>query len=98
MSKKYTFSAAIFLYPGDAAWRFIPVPQDASYAIKEAQQGLPRKGWGSVPVSVTIGDSTWNTSIFPTKEGGYLLPVKASIRTAERVHEGDTVRVVLVVR
>jgi len=43
-----------------------------------------KRGFGSVRVNVTIGGSTWKTSLFPSKElGHYVLPIKASIRKAE---------------
>lgn len=51
------------------------------------------KGWGSIPVTVTLGKSTWKTSIFPDKKAGtYLLPLKAAVRKKEGVGAGDKVR------
>ncbi|GAB3141034.1 hypothetical protein GCM10027057_24090 [Marisediminicola antarctica] len=45
-------------------------------------------------MSVTLGGSTWLTSIFPdSKSGTFLLPVKGSIRARERVAPGDVVGV-----
>jgi hypothetical protein len=46
-------------------------------------------------VSVTLGNSLWDTSIFPSKEGVYLLPLKSKIRIIEGVREHDTVRVII---
>ena len=41
-----------------------------------------------------IGDTKWQTSVFPAKEsGGYLLPVKAAVRKSEGLTAGDTVTV-----
>lgn len=38
----------------------------------------------------------WNTSIFPQREsGGFILPVKAAVRKAEGIGEGDEVTVEL---
>jgi hypothetical protein len=45
---------------------------------------------------VQIGASEWATSLFP-KDGGYVLPVKASVRTSERLEQGDPVTVRLTV-
>jgi hypothetical protein len=48
------------------------------------------KGWGSLPVEVTIGKTTWKTSIFPdSKSGTFILPIKAVVRKKEEVYEGD---------
>ena len=53
------------------------------------------KGFGSLKVTARIGDSTFKTSVFPSKDLGWLLPVKAAVRKAEGVGEGDVVAVVL---
>ena len=52
---------------------------------------MPR-GFGSVRVEVTIGATTWRTSIFP---GGqrYALPLKKAVRAAEGIEPGDDVEV-----
>ena len=43
-------------------------------------------------VKVTIGGTRWETSLFPDKKnGGFVLPVKAAVRKAETLSEGDTV-------
>jgi hypothetical protein len=54
-------------------------------------------GWGVIPVIVRIGKSVWQTSLFP-KDGRYLVPIKASVRNAEDLEEGDDVTVRLEVR
>ena len=47
-------------------------------------------GFGSLRVEVTIGSTTWRTSVFPdTKRGTYLLPVKKQVRTAEGLAGGS---------
>ena len=51
------------------------------------------RAFGSVPVCVTIGASSWRTSLFTdAKSASYLLPVKAAIRARERLAPGDEVR------
>ncbi len=50
-------------------------------------------GWGSIPVQVTSGETTWTTSIFWTKEGSYILPLKQSVRKAEHIKEGGHVEI-----
>jgi hypothetical protein len=49
-----------------------------------------------VPVSVRIGDTAWRTSLFP-KDGGYLLPLRDSVRKRESLELGDVVSVRLTV-
>ena len=51
-------------------------------------------GWGMIPVTARIGSTSWTTSLFP-KDGRYIVPIKASVRRAENIDEGDTVTVAL---
>ncbi len=54
--------------------------------------GKKQRGWGSLPVVVTLGKTSWKTSIFPDKKSGtYLLPLKAEIRKKEEIFSGDKV-------
>ena len=50
-----------------------------------------------IPVRARIGETEWKTSLFP-RDGGYIVPVRASVRQAEKVGEGDTVTVRLELR
>ena len=54
-------------------------------------------GWGMIPVHVRIGKTEWVTSLFP-KDGCYIVPIKASVRKAENLGEGDMVTMRLEVR
>lgn len=54
-----------------------------------------RRGFGSVKVNVLVGESRWSTSVFPQKEGGWLLPMKKAICRAEGLEAGDEVAVEL---
>jgi hypothetical protein len=50
-----------------------------------------RRGFGSVKVTARIGGSTWQTSLFPQKSGGWFLPVKKPVRLAEGLDFGDEI-------
>lgn len=92
------FSAALWAYGGEGSWFFVSMPEDLSEELREltAARG-PRRGFGSVRVRATIGGTTFSTSVFPSKEGPYLLPVKRAVREAEGLDDGDDVEVRLVV-
>ncbi len=89
-SSRYTVTGTIWLYPGESAsWHFFTIPKKESSEIRELFKGFS-KGWGSLPVEVTIGKTIWKTSIFPdSKSGTYFLPIKAQVRKKEEVYEGD---------
>lgn len=45
-----------------------------------------KRGWGSLQVKVTVGKTSWDTSIFPdSKRGAYLLPIKSEVRKKEDI-------------
>lgn len=91
MQKTYTIQAEVWLYPGKAAWHFVTLPTDDAQDI-DYHFSHVKRGWGSLPVTVTIGKTTWKTSIFPDKKtGSYLLPLKADVRKKEDIEEGQTI-------
>lgn len=87
----YKLNSKVLVYPGMAGWRFLALPKKQGKEIKE-KFGVRAKGWGSLPVSVTIGKTMWNTSIFPDKKSGtYILPLKARVRKLEDITDDSTV-------
>jgi hypothetical protein len=50
-----------------------------------------------IPVVANIGDTQWKTSLF-SKNGGYIVPLKDSVRKAEALDEGAEVTIRLQVR
>lgn len=93
----FEFRAKVWLYPGEAAWHFVTVPKELSVDIK-AEFGDVARGWGSLPVSVQVGGSQWDTSIFPdSKSKTYLLPIKSEMRKKEKIELGDTLPINLTI-
>jgi hypothetical protein len=89
-----SFTSLLWVWKGEAAgsWHFVTVPEEQAAEIKaEALAG--RRGFGSVRVEARIGAVSWRTSVFPLKGGGYLLPVKASVRKEAALAAGDQVAV-----
>lgn len=88
----FEFTAPLWLHPGADAWHFISVPAEISDDISDLTAGF-RRGFGSVRVAVTVGRTSWRTSVFPdSRQGTYMLPVKKEVRRAERLAPGDAVR------
>lgn len=96
---QFTLEAKVWLYPGEtAAWHFVTLPQKESELIKELFAPAKR-GFGSLPVLVTVGKTQWKTSIFPDKKAGaYLLPLKAEVRKKENLSAGDVMRFTVEIR
>ena len=89
------FNNKILFWRGPAPWFFVAVPGQESRELKEISN-LVTYGWGVIPVQVRIGNTEWATSLFP-KDDHYLVPLKASIRKAENLQEGDNVTVQLAI-
>ena len=90
------FTAPLWIWKDNGSWVFVTVPPPISDEIEGRTSVLERRGFGSVRVKVTIGSSTWTTSVFPSKEeGAYVLPVKKAVRTKEGLAVGRKAKVVL---
>ena len=70
------------------SWTFVSLPAEASEEIRDLAGGR-RRGFGSLRVRVTVGGSSWTTSIFPDSARGYVLPIKRDVRKAEGLDAGD---------
>lgn len=85
------FAGPLWLHEG-GSWFFVTVPEDVAEDVR--MLAGPPRGFGSVRVEVTIGTTTWRTSVFPDGPR-YVLPVKKAVRAAERVDDGDLLEVAL---
>ena len=95
-SVRLVFAGELWHWRGPAPYHFVTVPDDAC-AVLRAVAPVVSYGWGVIPVRARIGDSDWETSLFP-RDGGYVLPVKDRIRQAERIALGDPVAVEMSIR
>jgi hypothetical protein len=89
------FSGDMWFWKGPAPWHFVTVPDDECGAL-EAVAAQVTYGWGMIPVTAQIGDTRWETSLFP-RDGRYIVPVKVRVQRAERLQLGDVVTVRLAV-
>lgn len=90
------FSGEVWYWRGPAPYYFVTVPEEQCVDLRAASRSVSY-GWGMIPVSVEIGDTDWETSLFP-KNGRYVVPVKDKVREAEHIEDGDTVTVRLSIR
>ncbi|MFC4125556.1 DUF1905 domain-containing protein [Nocardia rhizosphaerae] len=91
-SDAYDFTARVWLHDA-GSWHFVSLPESCADDIADRH---PRTGpgFGAVPVTVTVGGTTWSTSLFPDKaRGTYLLPMKKAVLRAERIDAQDHVHV-----
>ena len=86
-----SFEAEVIEWRGPAPFYFVAVPPEHVDEVRYAAR-LASYGWGVVPVEATVGEVTFRTSLFP-RNGGYLLPLKVSVRKTGKLELGMQVRI-----
>lgn len=91
MEKIYKIRAKVWLYPGETPWHMVTLPvkiaKDIDFYFAHA-----KRGWGSLPVEVTLGKTCRKTSIFTDKKSeSYILPLKLEVRKRESIKVGDSI-------
>ena len=89
------FTGTVWYWRGPAPFHFVTVPEGESETIHEIARSVTY-GWGMIPVTATVGSTTWTTSLFP-KNGAYLLPLKTSVRGAENIALDEVVAITLAI-
>jgi hypothetical protein len=90
------FAGTVIEWRGPSPYYFVPVPDEESADIGEVA-AMATYGWGVIPVVARIGETDFETSLFP-KDGGYLLPLKDAVRKPQGITAGQNVIVGLTVR
>jgi hypothetical protein len=86
-----SFAGVLYAWHEDRpdSWVFVALPPEVSRQVDDSLTPPPR-GFGSVRVEVSVGSSTWRTSLFPSKPlDSYVLPVKKAVRRAEQLDVDD---------
>ena len=95
-SMEMEFAGELYYWRGPSPYHFITVPEEVCVGLR-AVSAVDTYGWGMIPVKDRIGDSEFETSLFP-KDGGYVLPIKDVVRKTEGLADGDTVAANLAIR
>ncbi|WP_417233705.1 DUF1905 domain-containing protein [Arthrobacter sp.] len=84
-------TGTVFHWRGPAPFYYLRVPDDVANYIHDVAAQVTY-GWGVIPVTATIGGTTFTTSLFP-KDGGYLVPLKVAVRRSEGIELDDEITV-----
>ena len=82
----WTFEAELWASESVASWVFITLPPEVGDDLRLLSG--PPTGFGSVRVEVTLGTTTWRTSVFPERAGDYCCrsrPLYAAARLSRSV-------------
>lgn len=89
------FRAIVIHWRGPAPFFFARIPDEIGAEIGKVKKAASY-GWGVIPVSATINEVSFQTSLFP-KDGTYLLPIKDAVRRKIGVTADDEVEVAMTI-
>lgn len=90
---KFEFEGEVIEWRGPPPYLFVRMTDHDAAELRGASKQLTY-GWGCIPATVRLGNTTATTALFP-KDGSYLVPIKVALQKAERVGLGDVVRVMV---
>lgn len=97
-AKKYSFRSKIWKYKGPNGWHFVTLPKRLALKIRKSHF-TDEEGWGRLPAMASIGETSWKTAIwYDTKAKSYLLPIKAIVRSAQKLESGKMAQVTLLIQ
>jgi hypothetical protein len=73
----------------DGTWWYVHVPKH----IRDQLKHLEKRG--TIPVSATIGGSTWQASLLPWADGSAQITIKKTIRDKEALTLGQELQVLI---
>ncbi len=89
--KKFEVEGKVWRWQGESPWHFVYVNEKVSRQIRDMKRAGRN---GLVRIKAQIGKTEWTTSLFPTKDGPYLIAVKTQVRGAEGIGDGDKVKII----
>lgn len=99
-AETHRFAAQLWRWTSEShgTWHFFTVPEPVAAALDAAAlmhrlETGKRSGFGSVRLTVRLGDSEWATSAFPIAGRGWSIPVSAKVRKAEGLVADDPISV-----
>lgn len=91
--KSFEVKGKVWRYPGLGGWHCLYVSEALSRSLRDTVRAKKKSGVAFVRIKATVGKTSWHTTLFPTKDGPYLLAIKADVRHKEGIAEGDSVLV-----
>ena len=90
--EQFSVSSEVTIFPVENPWVYVSVQENYTEMFRDvAERGL-------VAITVTLGNSTWNTSLMPMGDGTQFIPLNAKVRKAEDIEIGDHIELSFVLR
>jgi hypothetical protein len=71
----------------DGTWWYVHVPKQIRHQLKHLETR------GMIPVSATIGHTTWQASLLPWADGSAQITINKTVRTKEALTLGQELQV-----
>lgn len=96
MSETLSLTTPLVLWDGSAAYHLVRIGGEEAEAITmhatlQRLEFGTRRGFGSVKCWAQVGGTRWKTSVFPSREVGWILLVGKKVLRAEDLAVGDPV-------
>ena len=92
MNKIFTFKSKVWRDPKAMGWYFVDLDNLLSQKIKKMPDKSVNKH-GLVKALATVGNTTWKTTLFPTKKGNYVMSIIKKIRQKEKIEDKDSLKI-----
>jgi len=93
---RLAFTGELWYWRGPSPYHFVTVSEDGSAQLQAIANDVTY-GWGMIPVTVRIGATDFDTSLFQ-KNGRFIVPIRDVVRNAEQLELGNTVEIELRIR
>jgi hypothetical protein len=82
----FIVEGTVELFPQKGGWYYVRVPPEHTEAtVACAERGL-------VAITVTAGNTTWDSSLMPLGDGTHFIPLSARVRKREAIDLGDVIK------
>lgn len=88
MRRTISFKGTVEIFPGFGGWHYIEVPKKYTNDLQEQ-----RIAWGMYPITVELGNTSWETKLMTKKGGGFFIAIKSAIRIKEKIAVGDKIAI-----
>lgn len=61
----------------------------------KAEAGTKANKYGLIKVKIATGKTTWDSTLFPTKNGDYVFAIKSAVRKKEKIEDGNELNFII---
>lgn len=87
---KIVVSGIVKKFPTESGWHYVALSEEQSLDLRE----IVKSSWPAlIKADLKCGQTIWNSSIMPIKDGPLFIALPAKVRKAESIIEGQEISV-----